>query len=425
MATMRQAYLNRRMGPLLMLGIGSGLAYTLCADTLQAWMTGAGINLKTLGVAGLISFPFSFKFLWAPLMDRYAPPFLGRRRGWLLLMQMLIILCVLGMALAGAGRIWLLAAMAVMLALAGASQDVVGDAYRTDLLEEQERGAGAAVWVMGWRIGFSLSGVAVVYAVGQGWIIWEAGYILMAATMLLPMVGTLISSEPAAEAVRPRSLAETFGEPLWRFLLRREGWLVLAFVLVFKAPEFLANQMTLPFLNRGAGFSLDQIAIWRQGFGVVVMIAGTIVGGAMTARLRLRKCLWICGVLHGVSNLAFLLLINSGPNVPLLAGVVAVENFVVGLTTATFVAFLTGHCEARFSATQYALLSGVMSFSRMACAAPSGWLAEHVGWTLYFILSMLTMVPGLLLIIWVPLSWPRESQEDADVVLAVPEAATE
>lgn len=413
MAKISEAYFNSRIGPLLMLGVGSGLAYTLCTDTLQGWLTHSDVALPWLGFASLISLPFSFKFLWAPLMDRYTPPLLGRRRGWLLLMQVLIAGCLLAMSAVGTANLWVLGSVAVGLALAGASQDVVGDAYRADLLQLHERGAGAAAWVMGWRIGFGLfSGLGAFYCVGRGWISWPTAYVLMAVSMLLPMAGTLLGPEPAQtrQMRAPGSLLETFGEPLRRFIMQRDGWLVLAFVLVFKAPESLANQMTIPFLGQGVGFTDKEIGLVRQGFGVIIMIAGTLVGGGMTARLNLRVCLWICGVLHGVSNLSFLLLIRSGANVPALFAVVGVENFIVGLTTAVFVAFLTGQCDPRYSATQYALLSGVMALSRTACSVPSGLLAQKVGWTWYFVLSMLTMLPGLMLIMWVPLG-SQEAEE--------------
>lgn len=403
MATIRNPYRDRRMLALLPLAFASGLPYLLTAGTLQAWLTGVGIELKSIGYASLIGLPFALKFLWAPLMDRYVPPFMGRRRGWLLIAQLLIVLTIAAMAWTGPGQLKLFAVFAVFLALASASQDIVGDAYRVDLLPAEQRGAGAAVWVMGYRVGVAASGMGALYCVGRFGMRWETAYLLMAGLMTVGVVGSFLAPEPVNVAPPPRTLIESAWIPLRAFLLKREGWLVIAFVLVFKIPEFLADTMTVPFLKK-IGVTDDVIGLVRMGFGTVILIIGTTVGGAMVARMSLRKCLWICGILHGLSNLSYLLLVHAGPSLPALFIVVAIEYFIIGLTTAVFVAFLTGHCDSRYSATQYALLSGLMALSRVAAGTPSGWIADQVGWTWYFLISMATMTLGLLLLPWTPMS---------------------
>jgi MFS transporter, PAT family, beta-lactamase induction signal transducer AmpG len=403
MATLRGPYSDRRMLALLPLAFASGLPYLLTAGTLQAWMTGVGIDLKSVGYASLIGLPFALKFLWAPLMDRYVPPLMGRRRGWLLIAQLLIVLAIVAMAWTGPGQLRLFAVFAVALALASASQDIVGDAYRVDLLPPRQRGAGAAVWVMGYRIGLAASGVGAMYCVGRYGMRWETAYFLLAGLMGVGIAGSFLAPEPRNVAPPPRTLVQSAWIPLKAFLLKPEGWLVIAFVLVFKIPEFLADTMTIPFLKK-IGVTEDVIGLVRMGFGTVILIIGTTVGGAMVARMSLRKCLWICGILHGISNLSYLLLVHAGPSLPMLFIVVAIEYFIIGLTTAAFVAFLTGHCDSRYSATQYALLSGLMALSRVAAGTPSGWIAEHVGWNSYFLISMATMSLGLLLLPWTPMT---------------------
>jgi PAT family beta-lactamase induction signal transducer AmpG len=403
MRSIREVYFNRRLMLLLPLAFASGLPFVLTAGTLQAWMSSAGVNLKDIGLFSLVTLPYSLKFLWAPLMDRYIPPLLGRRRGWLLMTQLLIVPAIIAMALAGPTHMNWLAGAALALAFASASQDIVGDAYRADLLPPEERGSGAAVWVMAWRVGFAASGVATLYCVGRFGISWQAAYCAMAVLMGVGIVGSIVAPEPTGVAAAPRTLAEAVWHPLRAFLLKPEGWLVVTFILVFKIPEFLADTMTIPFLQ-SIGVKPETIGLVRQGFGTIILLVGTTVGGAMVARLPLRKCLLICGVLHGVSNLSYLLLVFVGPRLDALCMVVAIEYFIIGLTTTAFVAFLMGHCDSRFSATQYALLSGAMALSRTLVGAPSGWIAQRVGWGPYFLVSMATMAPGLLLLPWVSMA---------------------
>jgi len=402
MRALREVYFNRRMLVLLPLAFASGLPLVLTGGTLQAWMSSAGVNLKDIGLFTLVTLPYAVKFLWAPLLDRYVPPLLGRRRGWLVITQLLVMLAIGAMALAGPSHLQGLAAAALALALVSASQDIVGDAYRADVLPAQERGAGAAVWVMAYRVGFAASGVATLYCVGRFGIRWETAYGAMAALMGIGILGSFLAPEPPPTAGAPRTLADAVWHPLQAFLLKPEGWLVVAFILVFKIPEYLADTMTIPFL-KSIGVPDQTIGLVRQGLGTIILIAGTTVGGALVARLPLRRCLWICGILHGLSNLSYLLLVYLGPRLEVLCVVVAIEYFIIGVTTAAFVAFMMGHCERRYSATQYALLSGAMALSRTLAGTPSGWLAQGVGWGPYFLISMSTMVPGLLLLPWTPM----------------------
>ncbi len=416
----RKDYFSRSLMLLLPLAFASGLPLVLTGGTLQAWMSSAHINLTDIGLFSLVTLPYSLKFLWAPLMDRYVPPFLGRRRGWLLVTQFLIMLAIAAMALAGPGHLKWLAGAALALALVSASQDIVGDAYRTDVLYPEERGPGAALWVMAYRVGFAASGVATLYCVGRFHIRWETAYCAMAALMGIGVLGSIMAPEPSGVAAAPRTLADAVWRPLQAFVLKPEGWLVVLFILVFKIPEFLADTMTIPFL-KSLGVDNELIGLVRQGFGTIVLIIGTAVGGALLARLPLRACLWICGILHGISNLSYLLLVHMGPRIDILCLVVAIEYFIIGLTTTAFVAFLMGHCDSRYSATQYALLSGAMALSRTLAGTPSGWIAQHVGWGPYFMISMSTMVLGLLLLPWTPMV-RQESEPAPGFPVSMPDA---
>lgn len=406
-----QVYFNRRMAVLAGLGLASGLPYMLTGAVLQAWMTDAHVTLGTIGLFSLVTLPYTFKFCWAPFMDRYALPILGRRRGWLLLMQLLLIAAIAAMALTGPSRSLLLfAIMAMLLAFLSASQDIVADAYRTDVLPEAERGAGAAVYVTGYRIAMLLSSSLGIWLVGRYGVPWPMIYLGIAAMMSLGIVATLAAPEPRMQVARPEGLADAFIDPLFDFLRRPDGWLVLLFVVVFKLPDVLVDGMKMPFLLQ-IGISKEQIGAIGQGLGLAMSIAGALVGGGLVARLGLWRSLWVFGLLQALSNLGFWVLSQTGPNLLTLSAVISVENFCAGLVTAGFVAFLMSQCDVRFSATQYAMLSSLMAVTRIVGGAPAGFLAEHLGWPAFFLASLFAAVPGLLLLTWVR-PRPRPQHED-------------
>jgi PAT family beta-lactamase induction signal transducer AmpG len=402
---------SRKMAALLILGFSSGLPLYLTGQgrAIQAWMTKEGVDLTTIGFFSLVALPFSLKFLWAPVMDRFIPPFLGRRRGWLLITQVALLLAIAAMSLQDPQLgLRLLAFNAILIAFFSASQDIVIDAYRTDVLSEREMGAGAATWVLGYRVAMLTTGALALLLADQ--MPWTAVYLVMAALLLIGFVGTFLAPEPVLHDPPPQTFADAVVLPFKEFFTREtvlKAFLVLAFIVLYKLPDYFAASMATPFLLE-TGFTQTDIGALAGGLGLGATIVGALAGGGLVARIGINRSLWVFGVLQAVSNLAYYLLALAGKSYGFLVATMIVENFCQGLVTAGFIAFLMSLCSVRFSATQYALLSSLMGASRDVLVAPSGSLAEATGWPLYFLLTVIAAVPGLLLLpFFAP--WNREA----------------
>jgi len=396
-STYRKAFMNRRMAVMPFLGFSSGLPLALTAGTLQAWMAVAGINIRTIGLFALVGLPYTIKFLWAPLMDRFVPPFLGRRRGWIVITQAVLLACIATMAGSSpTADPAIFAALAVATAFASASQDIVVDAYRTDILREEERGAGVAVFVTGYRVAMLVSGaMALILSDHIG---WRNTYLLMAALMAVGTVAAILAPEPETNAAPPRTLGDAIINPLKNFLLRDKAAAMLMLIILFKLGDAYAGTMTTPFLIRGVGFSPSDVGIVNKGFGLASLIAGAMIGGAMMVRLGLYRSLMIFGALQGVSILSFMLVAWAGKSYPTMVFAVGLENLCGGMGTAAFVALLMALCNASYSATQFALLSSLASLGRVFIAPTSGMVVESVGWGEFFFLASMTSLPGLFML---------------------------
>jgi PAT family beta-lactamase induction signal transducer AmpG len=405
-------FTNRRMAAQLFLGFASGLPLALTGDTLQAWMKTRGANLAAIGLFSLVGFPYLLKFVWSPLMDRYVPPFLGRRRGWILVTQVLLIAAIAVLGFSDPSKsLTLVALLALVVAFLSASQDIVIDAYRTDVLPAEERGAGVAVSSTGYRVAVITSGAGALILAGYG-APWSVVYLLMALAMLIGVFGAFYAPEPTRHVAPPETLAEAVVNPFLQFTKRSGGWLTLLFVALFRLPDVTAGMMTLPFLM-DLGFSLQSIGVLRQFMGPTVVTVGALVGGALVAKLTLRQCLWVFAIVQALSNAAFLVLARTGPRYDVLVGVVFVESFCTGLTIAGFLAFLISQCDPRYSATQYALLSSVMALSRVIGGAPTGYVAQSLGWSWFFVITILAGIPGVLLLPWVGrFDYNKDAQAD-------------
>jgi PAT family beta-lactamase induction signal transducer AmpG len=390
---------QRKMVALALLGFASGLPLYLTGRTLQAWMHREGVDLTTIGLFSLVALPYSLKFLWAPVLDRYVPPFLGRRRGWLLIIQLALFAAIAAMALEDPKRsLQLLAVNAIVIAFFSASQDVVIDAYRTDILSEREMGAGAATWVVGYRVALLATG-ALAFVLADR-MPWRVVYLVLASLVGIGIAATLFAPEPVAREAPPGRFVDAVVLPFREFFSRAglvTGLLVLAFVVVFKLPDYLASSISTPFLLE-LGFSQTEIGTIQGGLGIAMTIVGAIAGGALVARVGINRSLWIVGLLHAVSNLAFFALALIGRRYGYLVVTVAIENFSMGLVNAAFMAFLMSLCSIRFSATQYALLSSLMGASRDLLVAPAGFIAERTGWPVFFLISVVAAAPGLALL---------------------------
>ena len=388
--------LSGRMLVAALMGFSSGLPLLLTGSVLQAWMKKEGVDLGTIGLFALVGLPYTLKFLWAPLTDRYAPPLLGRRRGWLLAVQVALVAAIAGLSLMQpAQHPGLLALAALLVTFFSASQDIVIDAYRREALADRELGLGASLYVNGYRVGMLLaSGGGLILA---DFLPFPVVYRLMAGFMLLGILTTVFAPEPEVAEGTPTSLREAVIRPFVDYFSRRHAVLVLLFILLYKVGDTMASHMSTPFYL-DIGFSMTEIGTVVKLFGFGATIGGGLLGGILILRTGIYRALWSFGILQALSTAGFALLAWTGYSLPLLAGVIAFENLSAGMGTAAFVAFMASLTNRRFTATQYALLSSLMGIPRVIVAAPTGYLAEWMGWFGFFVFCALVAVPGLLLL---------------------------
>jgi len=407
-------YADRRMAAILFLGFSSGLPLALTGTTLAAWLTESKVSLAAIGLFALVGTPYSLKFLWAPFLDRLDPPLiggLGRRRGWGLLIQLVlaILLLLLGQTdpLAAPERIALLA---VLVAFASASQDIVIDAFRVEILESRQYGAGAAMIQLGYRLGMLASGAGALFLAEA--LPWSGVYAAMAGLVGVGALTLLVNREPALEPKTepPASwLADTVLAP-FADLVGRMGWslaAVFAFIVLYKLGDALAGVMSMPFYLT-MGFSKTEIAEISKIFGLGATLLGTFLGGAAVARFGLKPSLLVFGVFQMASNLMFAAQAMRGHDVGFLYLTIGIENLAGGLGSAAFVAYLSGLCRRSFTGTQYALLSSPAALGRTLFAASGGWLVERIGWVDFFLASTAAALPGLLLLLWMVRRFPAE-----------------
>jgi PAT family beta-lactamase induction signal transducer AmpG len=362
-------------------------------------MAVSNVDLRTIGLFALVGLPYTLKFLWAPFMDRFIPPWMGRRRGWILLTQMSLVIGISAIAFSSPQYApFMLALLAVAVAFTSASQDIVIDAYRTDVLHEQERGFGAAVFVMGYRIAVLVSGALALILSDQ--IGWRNTYLLMAAVMCLGMLSTLFAPEPEVRVMPPGTMKEAVWGPMRDYFSRNSAFLLLLLIILYKLGDAYAGTLTTAFLIKGLGFTAGEVGTLNKGLGFASLIIGAMIGGTIMVRLRLFRSLLIFGVLQAVSNLSFMLLAWFGKSYGLLVFAVAFENLTGGMGTSAFVALLMGMCNHRYTATQYALLSSLAALGRTFVSPTSGFLVESIGWASFFFITFLAALPGLGLLWW-------------------------
>ncbi len=381
---------------MMFFGFFSGLPIGLTGVMLQAWMTKVGLNLHTIGIFSLIGVPYTLKFLWSPFMDRFVPPGLGRRRGWIVLVQLALLLGIAALGFSSPVRaLVMFGLLALFVAFSSASQDIVIDAYRTDLLSERERGAGAAASMTAWRVGALVSGgLGLILADHLG---WQNTYLLMAGLMAVGMVGSLFAPEPDAAVQAPRSMYEAIWGPFKDFFSRRGAVTVLVAIVLYKLGDAYAETLSTVFLLK-LSFSLTEVGEINKVLGMIATVAGAAIAGSFMVRLGLFRSLLSFGVLQLASILSFMALALIGKNYPLMAFAVTFEKLCGGMGTAAFVAFLMSLCNKRFTATQYALLSSLASLGRVFVGPTSGYIVERVGWANFFLFAAVAAIPGLLLI---------------------------
>jgi MFS transporter, PAT family, beta-lactamase induction signal transducer AmpG len=391
---------NRRLLAVSLLGFSSGLPLALTGTTLQAWMTSEKVDLSVIGLFSLVGAPYALKFLWAPLLDRFAFPSLGmglgRRRSWIFATQIGLMLAILGLGFVKPAELPVMTALvALIVSFLSASQDIVIDAYRTDVLPLAEMGPGAALHIAGYRIAMLVSGALALYLSDH--MSWLLVYSAMALMLIVGLIATLIAPEPAASIAVPRSLKEAIVFPFVEFFKRKGSFEVLAFILLYKIDVVMATALTTPFIL-GLGFTRTDIAAVTKVFGLIATVGGTLAGGLLMPKLGMKKSLLYFGVFQGVSTLTFYALANAGHSYPLMVASIAVENVCTGMGTAAFAAFLMSICDKRYTATQYALLTSFMALTRVVGGTPTGFMVKAIGWENFFLFCVVIMIPGLLLL---------------------------
>lgn len=388
--------LSRRMLVTFLMGFSCGLPLLLTLGVLQAWMKEAGVDLAWVGMVTLVQSPYSWKFLWAPVLDRFTPPILGRRRGWLLISQLALASSIgaLGFSDPVAHPAWMVMS-AILVAFFSATQDVIVDAYRREDLSDDELGLGSSLYVYGYRIGMWVaSGGGLILA---DYMPFSQVYLLMAAGMIPGVLTTLLTPEPRVANSPPQSMREALWQPLADFFRRDGAFWILSFILSYKIGDTMAAAISTPFYLE-IGFSKSEIGAVVKLFGSWATIAGAIAGGVLMLRLGIHRSLWIFGVLQAVSTAGFAVLARIGYSLPALSGVVALESVTGGMGTSAFVAFMASLTNKKFTATQYALLTSIMGLPRVLASAPTGFAAKHMGWEAFFILCTLAAIPGMLLL---------------------------
>ncbi|RAT72102.1 AmpG family muropeptide MFS transporter [Lonsdalea populi] len=384
---------------LLILGFSSGLPLALTSGTLQAWMTVENVDLKTIGFFSLVGQAYVFKFLWSPMMDRYTPSFFGRRRGWLLLTQLGLVAAIAATGTLNPARdLWWLAALAVVIAFFSASQDIVFDAYKTDLLPPQERGSGAAVSVLGYRLAMLVSGGLALW-IADRFLGWQSTYWLMAGLMLLCTLATWLAPEPVNTQPAPRSMEQAVMAPLRDFFGRNNAWLILLLIIFYKLGDAFAVSLSTTFLIRGVGFNAGDVGLINKTLGLFATIVGALYGGILMQRWSLFRALMIFGLLQTASNAGYWLLAVTDKHLYSMAAAIFVENLCGGMGTAAFVALLMTLCNKSFSATQFALLSALAAVGRVYVGPIAGGFVENYGWAWFYLFSVGISFPGLLLLL--------------------------
>lgn len=391
--------MNKKMLIILMMGISSGLPFALIGGTLQAWMKDAGANLTSIGIFALVGLPYTLKFLWAPFMDRFTLNRMGRRRSWMLVTQVLLILSILAMALSNPQEnLWLMAFWSVLVAFFSASQDIVIDAWRRESLSNEELGFGSSVHVNGYLFAFRMISGSLALILADI-LPWSTVYSIMAMGIGFGVLATLLCEEPDIQASAPRTLKESVIDPFVDYFKRPGAIVILVFIILYKLGDNMALQMTTPFYM-DLGFSKTEIGAISKSVGWIALSVGSLFGGALMMRLKILPSLILFGILQAIAIFGFAILQQIGNNVSALTAVIGFENFIIGMGTTAFTAFMASITNKRFTATQYALLTSFMAIPRTIFVAPTGWMAEQLGWFGFFSFCSLIAIPGVLMVFW-------------------------
>ena len=389
---------SKKMSVLLLMGFASGLPFPLTHSTIQAWMKTSGLSLEAVGnISTIIAYPYVLKFLWAPFLDRIMPSFLGLRRGWLMITQLMIVALLIAIGFFDPFvNYYEFILLALLLSFAGASQDIAIDAYRAEILDQKERGFAMPTAILGYRIALIVgASLALTLVASLG---WQMVYVCMAGFMFIGVLTTLWCNEPEIQRSGSRSLKDSFVLPLKDFLKRPGAYEILAFVFLYKFGEILATSLTTPFMIE-LGFTLPEIGAVTKGVGLLATIIGAAIGGAIMIYMSLKSALWLFGIIQSLATISYLILAEVGKNIYVMGTCIAVENLCLGMATSAFTAFLISLCNTKFTATQYALLTSLMALVHTNAPALAGKMVTELGWVYFFIACIFLTIPGLLLLL--------------------------
>ncbi len=394
------SYLNGRTISILFLGFSSGLPLYTLIYLMQAWLAKSGLDVKALGLFALVTFPYTFKFLWAPFMDRYTIGPLGRRRGWMAVTQIGLFLVIGGLGMLDPKlELTLIAVFVGVIAFLSASQDVVIDAYRREILAEDEQGLGAAIIVNAYKAASLIpSALGLVLADTMS---WQAVFWIVAAFMLPGFICTLLAKEPAVYGAPPKNLQEAVVLPFREFILRdglKQALIIIMFVLLYKIGDSMATALSTKFFI-DIGFTTKQIGLAANATGWWASLAGGAVGGIWMIKLGINRALWVFGVLQAIAILGFAWLANVGPDPVLLSAVFGFEAFAsLGLGSAALVAFMSRATDPRYTATQYALFSSLAAVPRTFINSSVGYIVAETGWFWFFIVCFILAFPAMMML---------------------------
>lgn len=426
-------YMHKKMLVIMLLGFSSGLPLLLVFSTLSLWLSESGVDLAVIGYISMVRAPYSFKFLWAPIVDRVNIPFLtklfGRRRSWALFTQILLIFSLIGIAFTvpSTSSIIMTVICAFLVAFCSASQDIVVDAYRIEASKTSELGATSAAYQLGYRIGMIIAGAGALYLAdffeksafslmlfGQKLTEWNITYLIMAAFLMIGVFTTIfLAKEPNINenlkdfeektanltffAKVKNAFVSAVIAPFADFIKRPYWLLIILFIMIYKLPDSYIGPMAMPFYDE-LGFSKAEIATIQKIYGVIFTIIGTVIGGIIVSRIGIIKSLFFCGILMAVSNFAFAWLALQGHNQGAFILAIALENISGGMSLSAYVAYLSSLCSVAFTATQYALFTSIMGFGRDVIAASSGIMASSLGWFWFFNITVLMVIPSLIIL---------------------------
>ena len=397
--SLREAILNRRMLICVFTGFTSGIPLYVLFQLVPGWLRTEGVGLAEIGFFALVQFPYAWKFVWSPVMDRFTLPFLGHRRGWMLVTQLLLLVSIGVMGFIRPDlNLWTVAYLSAAVAFFSASQDIVLDAYRRELLPDVELGLGNAIHVQAYRFSGLVPGALGLILADV--FDWHIVFIVIGAFMFVGIILTLVINEAIAEPDPPKTMRAAVVEPFSEFIGRSglgAALLVLAFLFLYKLGDNMATALQTPFFI-DVGFTLTQIGAISKTAGLIAANIGTIVGGLIMVKLPINRALWVFGVVQIVSILGFALLSEIGPNAWMLGIVVAFEYLGVGLGGAALIAFMARTTNPAFAATQLALFTALASVPRVFANAVTGVIVEHTGWTNFFLLCTTLALPGMLLL---------------------------